>query len=458
MLTELLDTNHYFFNPYALPPFAAAAGLCIVLLQFLVHGVPRSIRLPLSLVFVAAAIWLLSFHLMYSSKSEQDALAWAKLAYLGVPFICAATYHLAIRLRDLYDTQRPAVWAAWLVSLLFAGLAFNTELIPRVTRQWWGFYPLYGHAGIAFIGYFGAMAAASLWHFYRAYKTAESYGRKRMVQFVGLGIVTGYLAGVDFIPKLGAALYPFGYFWVLISALLVSHGLAETVEARPASLWEAATAAEIGYRARLHRQQRALLASLDVLMTDRSAAESIRRILEEAGEGVSIVRMAVWQYHAAAGTLQCRHLYRRTPQLHRVIAGQFVRPDPAYLEPLMAGRVVQVDHLVSDERMAPVQPVFLDDPAVALSGLEVPIHREGRFLGVLSAHSVGESRQWPDDERGFLKLIAEILAVIIDVRVGAGGGLPDRLIGASPTVQRVMEELIRRDRLMAEVETGTAPR
>jgi hypothetical protein len=451
MFVDLLNSDQYYFNPYALPPLATAASLLALVVQFGRHTDLRPIHGPLVVMFGSASLWLFAFYFMYSSRTEENALAWAKIGYLGVPFLCVGVYNLALRLRPRYDWQRLVVWGASAVSLAFTVLAFNNEFIPRVSKHWWGFYPRYGVAGPLFLAYFTLVAGASLWHFYRAYQEAESFEDRRAVRFMAFAIVTGFIAGVDFIPKWGPSIYPFGYFCVLISALLVTRTVPGTVGRLPLSLGRPAAKDDrtmlIRYGRRLHSQQRGLLASLEAIITGRSAAESTKEILEEAAQVLDIDRITVWHYDAAISSLQCRSMYR---QYHSVVTGQFVRPSSSYLEPLLAGEAIISDNVATDLRYEPFRS-FYPDLAATLSALDIPITREGRLLGVLTCHSVGRYKQWYEDEREFGRFIAMILATVVDMRL-AGERLAERLEQTSPEMRLLLDRLIHRDFLILQIE------
>lgn len=447
-----MDAQDYFFNPYSLPPLATAAGLIFVMVQFLLQRAQRGIHMSVILAFLAATVWLVAFHFMYASNNEDNALIWAKLAYLGVPFISVALYDLAVRMRGQYQSQKAFVWGAWMVSSIFTMLAFDSDLIARVTRQWWGFYPRYGQAGPIFVGYFGVMAAGSLWHFYRAYQGAKSASHQRMVQFVALGVMTGYLAGVDFMAKLGPSIYPFGYFCIFVAALLVFRGIAQDpgdTDADHRVTEPDVIALQQAHRIRLHRQQRAILLALDAVMPDRRASESVKQLLEALADGLALERVALWHYRRADSMLQCRNIYRRASRIHRIVTGQFVGPGSNYLDPLQTGDWLTVENVVTDARMRVFRSVYMDSNGL-LSALEVPILGNGQLLAVLSCQAAGTPQLHPD-EREFLQLLADLFALLLEIP-SVSEPLKERFSRILPTVHAAMEELLRRDRLLGQIE------
>jgi GAF domain len=442
---DLLNLQNYTFNPYALPPFAIAMVLLFVLFQVFAHRGEAQVHTPMILALLATSIWLLAFSFMYCSKDESVALRWAKLGYLGVPFICAAIYETAVRVRGCYTAQRLSVWASWIISLVFAVLAFDTVLIPHVMKYWWGFYPQYGTVGSVFLGYFGVMAGGSLWHYYRAYEQTAFSPNKRVIKLISFGILVGYLAGVDFIPKLGFSLYPFGYLCVLISSFLIIEGMSAPVQ-RQGQRSEEKCVRSSGhqrylsdYVARLRKQQAALLSSLQAAIVPGTTVEAVTRVIAQAGDALDAERIAVWRYEKDASSMQCVSLYRRASYDIGETGSHLFYPPSTYLASLLEGRTIRAESVALDIGMA----------FVRVSLLDVPLRRHNELLGVLSCLSIGEQRTWHDDEEAFAQLVAKILAFILDIRSESEGAHGHEM---ASLLEDFIGELIRRDRNMTEIE------
>jgi hypothetical protein len=85
-----------------------------------------------------------------------------------------------------------------------------------------------------------------------------------------------------------------------------------------------------------------------------------------------------------------------------------------------------------------------------LSALEVPTRRNGELLAVLSCQAAG-TPQWHPDEREFLLLVVDLFVPLLEIS-SASEPLKDRVSGILQTVHAVMEELLRRDRLLGQIE------
>src|SRR5260370_8202837 len=171
----------------------------------------------------SAAVWLTAFTFMYSTKDPAQALWWARAAYLGVPFIAAGIYHFTVEMLRIYEQRKFAVWVAWSFAAFFAAIASATDLlVPRVQLFWWGYYPRYRPAvAIPFLLFFFGYLIAALLEFVRAYPKSRGIERKR-IRMLMIAFGVAYFGCVDYMPKFGITVYPFGYLPILGFVLIVA--------------------------------------------------------------------------------------------------------------------------------------------------------------------------------------------------------------------------------------------
>jgi len=63
---------------------------------------------------------------------------WAKLAYLDIPFICAAIDHFTVQDLGIYSQHRRLVFLSWAVSAIVASsILWSDALVADVYRYWW---------------------------------------------------------------------------------------------------------------------------------------------------------------------------------------------------------------------------------------------------------------------------------------------------------------------------------
>src|SRR5581483_4942925 len=97
------------------------------------------------------------------------------------------------------------------------------ELVRTVTQYSWGFYPRYGVAvSIPYLAFFFGYLIASAVEFLWQYPQSRGLERTRIkLLLVSFGIA--YLGCVDYLPKYGIAVYPFGYVPILCFVFFVAH-------------------------------------------------------------------------------------------------------------------------------------------------------------------------------------------------------------------------------------------
>ena len=207
----LTDAAAYGVSAYALPTLLTA----LLMLGFGVSVLSRrvsAVSLTLFTTTLAAAVWLLAFTFMYCARDAAAALFWSRMAYLGVPFIAPSVYHFTIEVLHLAKERRNEKFMGWLLALMFSIMATTSGLlVDRVQRYWWGYYPRYtAIVSIPFLTFFFGYLIASFAEFIRAYPASRGVERKR-IRLLMIGFAVAYVGCVDYLPKFGVAVYPFGY-------------------------------------------------------------------------------------------------------------------------------------------------------------------------------------------------------------------------------------------------------
>jgi diguanylate cyclase (GGDEF)-like protein/PAS domain S-box-containing protein len=215
MGVPIFDSTSYSFSAYAVP-------VAITAVLMLAFGARVMIRRwsRVSVAFfgmtAAAFVWLVAFTLMYSTREESIALFWARVAYLGVPFIAPGVYQFSVELLRINPQRRLETLQGWLLALFFSIIGVKTGLlVTHVEHYSWGFYPRYGVTmSIPFLAFFFGYLIAAMVELARAYPVARGTEQKRIrLLLIGFGIA--YLGCVDYLAKFGVPLYPFGYIPLL---------------------------------------------------------------------------------------------------------------------------------------------------------------------------------------------------------------------------------------------------
>ncbi|MEO5572965.1 MAG: EAL domain-containing protein [Gammaproteobacteria bacterium] len=215
--------DHYGYNFFAIPTAVIALNAMFLGLWVLIHERRSAVSMTFFLIALSVSLWFSAFTLMYSANNPADALMWAKLAYIGVPFIPSAIYHFSVAVLRLYAQRKMLVWLGWGVSLFFSVTTLTTAtLIGDVHEFWWGYYPQYGRLGIPFLLFFAGMMLLSLGDYGIEYRKAAGMHKLRIKWFM-IAFSVLCLGSVDYLAKYGMAVYPLGYLPVFIFLLIASH-------------------------------------------------------------------------------------------------------------------------------------------------------------------------------------------------------------------------------------------
>lgn len=198
-------------NVYALPPLIVSV-LSVLLGSFILS---KNFYSRLNRFFflesLAISIWLFSESIMYLTSSIEVAQYWARIAYLGVSFIPPFFYQMANAFIGVKD-NKVAVKSLYSLAIVLLIMVLSTDwLITGAKLYFWGFYPAIGRFHFIYVFYIFYMFGAPLYslfkHFRLKYISAQEKNRRK---FMLLAFSFVLLGSVDFLPKYGVNIYPFG--------------------------------------------------------------------------------------------------------------------------------------------------------------------------------------------------------------------------------------------------------
>ncbi len=208
----------------ALAVATAISALSILLLGagVLWRGRTRGASTLLSVLALITAGWLGAWSLMYASRSEDVAIAWARLGYGFGVLIPAAMFHFAARLIARDRRYRVFITLSWLVSAILAGVGMATGLVTSGVRRFsWGFYPDSRPSAAIVLVIIGAIMIASLQLYWRAYRDADGKSRERGGVLLLAGLF-GAIGLFDYLPSTGIDLQPTAYVTALVYIVIVA--------------------------------------------------------------------------------------------------------------------------------------------------------------------------------------------------------------------------------------------
>jgi PAS domain S-box-containing protein len=222
VIPSFFNPESYSFTWHARGVFAA--GVAIVFFGLLMLVRERS-RVGVRNLFlsITEGAWLLTFGMGYASLTDALALRWFEIGYIGFAFLPAALISLSASILQRERELRYWIRGCYALSLAFLVALLGTDLFMKGLYHYpWGPTPKYGPVGILFMFYAAVAGVASLSLFYRAYQTSTHPRFRARQRGFMISALVGYPAFVDFLPKLGIAIYPGGYIAVLCYILYAS--------------------------------------------------------------------------------------------------------------------------------------------------------------------------------------------------------------------------------------------
>lgn len=223
-LQDILSSQNYAGSLFSLPDFTTAFLVLMLGSVVLAKGSLSRISVAFYLTTLTMGLWLVCFGVMYSAKTAEVALFWARLGYLGVALIPSTCYDFAIRVTSLEERYRQTSLLFWALSAFFLTTAiFSDRFIFSMRLYFWGYYPQYGPLGSLFLIFFSVVILLSLRVYFRSWRREDpnTLAEKRAKMFF-IAFAIAYLSSIDFPAKYGLTIYPIGYLPIFFFCLLAS--------------------------------------------------------------------------------------------------------------------------------------------------------------------------------------------------------------------------------------------
>ena len=181
----------------------------------------------------AVALQQLSTGRMLAAADAPVAEMWARVAMLGFVLCAPLLQALGSRLAGFRRHPRWPEFLDWGAAGVLAALFHGPLAVARMVEHPWGWFPVYGPAGIALVIVLCASAVTCLWrlggHVRRARPGASGLRRARLLT---VALAVSALAALDFLPALGLPGVPVFHAALALGLLLVAasawrRGLAE---------------------------------------------------------------------------------------------------------------------------------------------------------------------------------------------------------------------------------------
>ena len=141
---------------------------------------------------------------------------------------------------------------------------------------------------------------------------------------------------------------------------------------------------------------------------------AFKAIAEKAANALEVERVSVWLFNSERTKLQCISLYERSNQkylagLERNLADYLI-----YFRALVASGTIVVSNTHTDPRVQELSDKLLE-PNNIVSLIDTSLWVGGKMVGTVLYEQVDIPRQWEQSEQNFVRAIAEIVALTLEV-------------------------------------------
>ncbi len=156
-----------------------------------------------------------------------------------------------------------------------------------------------------------------------------------------------------------------------------------------------------------------LTSQRSLFLGDMTAAS--RRITESVVNALNVERSSIWLFDNDKSCIRCEDLCIHTGNEHQSGFQLYARDFPRYFASIRAERTLAANDALEDPRTSEFKESYLK-PLAITSMLDVPIWVDGKMAGVICCEQVGEPRKWTTDEENFAYMMANIVAMAIEMQ------------------------------------------
>ena len=218
-------------NIYSIPNF-------VVSVYTLALGILALIRKPLAannqrffLLTLCTFSWLFSYGIMLSTTDHSKAMVYAKIGHASATFLIPIVYYFLCSVLGPYKKRVDGLIAkvAWIyASMSTAALYIFPSYLPYLVKHKWGYYPIGGLMMFPYIVWTFFVGARGIFILISAsraaYKDLKVNDYQRL-KYYSTSLCVFIPAAIDFLPKFGLNLYPFGYVFVAGFSTIVTYAM-----------------------------------------------------------------------------------------------------------------------------------------------------------------------------------------------------------------------------------------
>ncbi|MEC4984616.1 MAG: GAF domain-containing protein [Oscillatoria sp. PMC 1068.18] len=175
---------------------------------------------------------------------------------------------------------------------------------------------------------------------------------------------------------------------------------------------------------------------------------ALAEITQIASRILHVERVSIWLYNEDRAAIYCNDLYELSTNRHSEGMTLFVKDYPSYFQALDSNRVISASDARKDPRTSEFTESYLV-PLGIVSMLDIPIHFQGKVIGVICLEQIGKIRNWATEDQNFANYLAYMAALAMESR---DRGIAETALRQSATREKAIAKTIQKMRQSLELE------
>lgn len=214
-LTLLTVLTGYSWKAAALLSGVTALSILCLGIAVVIRGRGSLASLLFFTITAAISGWLGGLSGAIASTTVEQAVRWGRLSDIFVALVPAVVFDFAATYSGRRRVLRLPVLVCWIgCGIVTVTAAGSSVFSHTVWRYPWGMYPAGTATLSVFVGILDSFLIGAMWLIWRTYREGHGADRQRSALLL-VALSVGSLAMVDYFPRLGYDVFPFGFVFML---------------------------------------------------------------------------------------------------------------------------------------------------------------------------------------------------------------------------------------------------
>ena len=197
---------------------------CIALFVYFKN--PRSrVNLVFCCYSFTGFIFLFCSAMMFLAKDDSSIIFWDRNVYLGVIFMPPLMYHLGTLIAKKENIYKKWTILCYLMSLIFLPISRTDYFLSGVFRHKWGVHAVAQPLHHLFIVIFLMYIITYLYIIYIHFKRSTAVQEHNQAKYYLIAAAMAMLTSIEFAPAYKIAIYPVGYFFIIVYLAIVAYAI-----------------------------------------------------------------------------------------------------------------------------------------------------------------------------------------------------------------------------------------